>query len=143
MPRKNVLVSSTAIPSDKIGSWNVLLTNLLKKDPSFFDRIISPNPSYKIKNVSIIAENNKFSTFLYSKFNSFYPKKIYWKKLKKHIKNNKIINVIIFDDIKILQTINHYAKEENVRKNLNIIYFIRGFRFDINLTDRKLVYNCL
>ncbi|WP_417733310.1 glycosyltransferase family 4 protein [Rosistilla oblonga] len=140
---KNILVSSTAIPSDKIGSWNVLLTNLLKKDASFFDQIICPNPSHKIINVNILAENNKFSTFLFTKFDKFYTKKIYWQKLKKYIKGNEIINVVIFDDVKILQAINHYARQDKTRKNLNIIYFIRGFRFDVNLTNRNQIYNCI
>jgi len=143
MIKKNILLSSTAIPSNKIGSWNVLLTNLLIKDATFFDKIISPNPSYKINNVNVLVKNNKFSTFLFSKFDIFYQKKKYWKKLKQQIKGNEIINVIIFDDIKTLQAIDFYARKEKKRKNLNIIYFNRGFRFEVNTANRNIIYNCI
>ncbi|GGG99550.1 hypothetical protein GCM10011416_17370 [Polaribacter pacificus] len=143
MSKKNILLSSKAIPSDQIGSWNVLLTNLVKKETSFFDKIISPYPSSVIERVNVPVETNNILTVFLSKFNSYYAKKTYWKKLKENITSTEIVNVIIFDDIKILQTINHYAKKARIRKQINIIYFIRGYRFDVPVDHRNNIYNCI
>ena len=143
METKNILLSSTAIPSDKIGSWNVLLTSLLKKEAFFFDLIISPKSDYSLNNINVVVKSNEVLKSFYSKFDRFYSKSAYWKNLKKSIKKNEVINVVIFDDIKILQAVDHYSRQEKLRENLNIIYFIRGFRFDVDLKIRNAVYNSI
>jgi len=37
---KQVLVSNIGIPSTQIGSWNIMMTNLIEFDPTIFDYII-------------------------------------------------------------------------------------------------------
>ena len=143
MKSKNILLSSTAIPSVKIGSWNVLLTNLLKDEPFFFDKIITPESTNKIENVNATVKSNRYLKFLFTKLDRFYEKKEFWNCLKGEVDKKDIINVIIFDDIKILQTLDHYARKEKVRENIKIIYFLRGFRFDVDLKTRTAVYNSI
>lgn len=37
---KKVLLSNIGIPSKKIGSWNIMITNLIEFDPTIFDYIM-------------------------------------------------------------------------------------------------------
>ncbi len=37
---KKVLLSNIGIPSKKIGSWNIMMTNLIEFDPTIFDYIM-------------------------------------------------------------------------------------------------------
>jgi len=37
---KQVLVSNIGIPSTQIGSWNIMMTNLIEFDPTIFDYIM-------------------------------------------------------------------------------------------------------
>ncbi len=141
---RNILISSKPIPSNKIGSWNILLTNLIEKEIFFFDAIISPKPHLIIDDINhIVKEESALLTKIKLRFLNDLPKKEYWSKLKKIIDFKKKVNIIIFDDIKILEAINFYSLRAGLRENLNIIYFNRGYRFDLNVNHRNRIFKCI
>lgn len=143
MKKKNILISSKPIPTTEIGSWNVLLTDLLIKEPDFFDFIISPQTSEKIDDVNIFVKESTQNTLILKRFNENYAKKHYWDKLKPLLVSKSNVNIIIFDDIKLLLAIDFFSKKNMIRESVKLIYFLRGYRFDINVNQRNKLYSCI
>ena len=64
---RSILISHLTIPTNEIGSWNVLLTDLLKKEQFFFDNIISPLSVDKIDGVNIAIKTTTIIQKILSK----------------------------------------------------------------------------
>ena len=144
MIKKNILVSNIAIPSNEIGSWNVMLTNLIKLDNSIFDVIISPKSNSKFNDVDHLEILNRS---LYNKLLSRYKREYkylnYWVKVKSLINKENRIIINIIDDINLLLAINFFSKRENLRERIEIYFHLHGYKFDVNLQLRRQIYNSI
>lgn len=142
---RSILISHLTIPTNEIGSWNVLLTDLLKKEQFFFDNIISPLSVDKIDGVNIAIKTTTIIQKILSKFDNIYLKKNYWNSLQKVINNNPVddFNIIVFDDLKIVFAIDKFAKKYNLRKRIRILFYLRGYEIGLNLEKRAKFYSSI
>jgi glycosyltransferase involved in cell wall biosynthesis len=142
---RSILISHLTIPTNEIGSWNVLLTDLLKKEQFFFDNIISPLSVDKIDGVNIAIKTTTIIQRILSKFDNVYLKKNYWNSLQKVINNNPVddFNIIVFDDLKIVFAIDKFAKKCNLRKRIRILFYLHGYEIGLNLEKRTKFYSCI
>ena len=135
---KSVLISQTAIPSSKIGSWNIMITNLINTNAKVFDYIISPKPDYKAKTIDSYTIPNlpsfKDKVLFRITKNKYILKKRYWNPLKEilHKEGKLVVNII--DDFGILNCIHYYARKNNLRNKIFINFYFHGYFFDVNLT---------
>ena len=78
--RKNILISHIGIPSDMIGGWNFLFTNLIKRDSSVFTHIISPKTIKKVQNINhLTLKEPTFAVHKTVRLINHYKKNFYWK----------------------------------------------------------------
>ena len=141
--RNNILISHIGIPSDVIGSWNVLFTNLIDSDTSVFTHIISPKPIREINDVNhFIVEEPTFAVYKIGSLIKHYKKKVYWKGLKKIlVKSTDSVSVVnIVDNIGILLAIDFFSKKQGFRNKIQINFFLRGFNFS---KDTENIYNAI
>lgn len=127
-----VLISHVGIPCKSIGSWRIMITNLVNKDNSIFDCIISPKPDYYIDQIEFYSvKNPSFLSPLLVKLILHYKYKDYWNQLKKiiHKSNREKIAVNIIDNKGILLAIDHFSKKEGLRERFHINYFLHGYNF--------------
>lgn len=140
MSPKNVLLSHLAIPSDSIGSWNVLFTNLIRDNNKVFDYIISPKTTSKFNyTINHFEIKNKRSSRM-NRFIKYYDKIDYWNCIKEILKKETYIVINIIDNIGLLLAINYFAKKYNLRKKIYINFFLRGYNFDVSIERRKEIY---
>lgn len=127
-----VLISHVGIPCRSIGSWRIMITNLVNNDNLLFDYIISPKPDYYIDDVKFFSVS-KYGLLspLLEKFINHYKYKDYWNQLRKIInkKNTEKIAVNIIDNKGILLAIDYFAKKKGLRDHFHINYFLHGYNF--------------
>ncbi len=143
--RNNVLISHIGIPSDVIGSWNVLFTNLIDSDTSIFTHIISPITVRKVDNINhIIVNEPTFATYKIGKIIKFYKNRVYWQALKKIlIENTATVTVVnVIDNIGVLLAIDFLSKQEGFRNKLHINFFLHGYNFG-NHVEKTKIYNSI
>ena len=116
-----VLVCSIGIPSKKIGSWNIMFTDMLKYDDSVFDFIISPKPDFLIENVvNESVSDLSFIDKLKAKKNKYYLKYNYWKKIREKLSESNQLVINIIDDFNMVNSIHYFATKEGVRDRVKI-----------------------
>ena len=144
MAKKNILISNVPIPSNTIGSWNMMFTNLLKKDKTIFDYVISPKPDFFIDDVNnlLVHKQSLLNIFL-SKFNKNYKHIQYWRHLKKILKSNDLLIIHIIDNTGVLLAIKEFSRKCGLRNNLKIIFHLHGFKFDYDLKKKIKIYSCI
>ncbi|WP_299667507.1 glycosyltransferase family 4 protein [uncultured Polaribacter sp.] len=134
---KSVLISHIAIPSNKIGSWNLMLTDLIDVNDSIFEYIISPKPDFLSKRPkNIIVQNSiKFCEKILFKIagNRYLEKKQYWYPIRKILRKEDKLVLNVIDNIGILNALHYYACKENLRDRIFINFFFHGYFIDIDL----------
>tara|TARA_R110002096_G_scaffold388865_1_gene583224 strand:+ start:320 stop:1420 length:1101 start_codon:yes stop_codon:yes gene_type:complete len=144
MENKNILLSQVVIPSNQIGSWNVMLTNLIKLDDSIFDVIICPKPSSNLKTINhLVVHNRSILNKLISKYKREYKYFKYWIKVKNLLKKEDKITLNIIDDVKLLMAINFFSKKAKLRERIQIYYYLHGYRFDLDIQLRNAIYSSI
>ncbi len=137
MKTKTILLSNKPMPNDKlIGSWNVLLSKAILEGKIRFDYVLS-SKSYSQKESfqGVTVRPNTYS-FLRRRYIDKDTKYEYVKALRKIVGNKScFFKIIIFDDVKLLKTINDFIKPKH--SNFEVIYFLRGYNFDFDERKRK------
>lgn len=142
MKVKNILLSHLPIPTDKIGSWNVLFSSLIFHNPNIFDYIISPKidkEKYHIPNHIEI----KFRTTKLNKLIKHYDKIEFWNVILKLLKKDEKLVLNIIDNIGLLIALDFFAKKHNLRDRLFLNFFLRGYNFDVSVERRKKIYSAI
>ncbi len=100
-----VLVSNTAIPSKKIGSWTNRISRLIEVDHLFFDYILSPYTPSRPQN--IYCKKKKWLPLFPSKFRNWqivnYRLRSYVKAFKELSKGSEKIQLVVMDDLLLLE----------------------------------------
>lgn len=125
---RNLLIAQTAIPANTIGSWNIMLTNLVKHNPDIFDCIITPKPYADAPGVThFYAKDPTFFTRLLGKVLKFQRFKSYYSPLKKLLaeEGNWVVNII--DSTGLLSAVDYFLKRDGLRNKVRIVFHFHGF----------------
>lgn len=139
-----ILCSHIELPSDRIGSWNIMYTKLIEDNAELFDVIISPKPTHIFEKVKQMYVNNSFFyNRLMRKFNNNYSYYNYWKKIEKFVVNEEKIVVNVIDNINILFAIDYFSRKKKIRNKIKIIYHLHSFNFDVDVYKRRRIYDAI
>lgn len=129
---KKVLLSNIGIPSKKIGSWNIMITNLIEFDPTIFDYIVSPKPDFHVKKISNLeVKKTTFLDRLKKKYiNSLYKRINFWRVLREIIIKEQRCQVHVIDDFSMVKAVHYFASREGLRNKLEILFYFHGFCFN-------------
>lgn len=133
------------IPSNVIGSWNLMLTDLIEKK-DLFDYIITPKPTKVIleKNRIVKDKTDLYTKIAIKKF-PYLAYKQYWFVLKKVMNNigeeNIVINIV--DNVNLLLSIDFYLKKFKRRNQVKINYFLHGYSIECNNEKKIKIYNAI
>lgn len=138
----NVLISYIGLPSDKIGSWNLMFTRLLVAKPNLFTHIICPKTSnYEDDEKYYFVKPPKINSYKFQKIFKHYRYRNYYKQLKKILSRESEITINIVDNINMLFTIHQLLIKDKNRDKVRIIYHLHGF--DIDIHNKVDFYNAI
>lgn len=131
MNTQRFLVSNTALPAQKIGSWTNRITFLIHQNPEFFDYILSPTAQ----------ENNQFRfcqkrSFLKlpSILKSWQLKnriaKDYIKNIEELAKPDHKIQILVMDDTLLLEAISSFKKGSQL--SIELVFSFHGHDLRLN-----------
>lgn len=128
--QKYVLVSNRELPSNKIGSWTTRFSNFIKKNPVFFDYILSPkndkNDTTYCKKRNFLTWNRKLRNIVLILWVAI----DYINKIHKISKNADKLIVVVVDDTHLLEAIT--LKKDQFSCPIEIVFSFHGFNLDIS-----------
>lgn len=143
--KKVVLISRYPIPFEDVGSWVRRIEYLINSKKNCFDFIICPklkNHNHIIENVNYLFVKPYNNVFL-KKFNEkarFYS---YFLQIKDLLKKFKFLSIVIFDNYKILYSLNYYLQKYKLRNRVKIIFNICGFSYFFDNEFGENFYNSI
>jgi len=124
-----ILISNTALPSTRIGSWVTRMNSLLERHP-IFDYILSPTTA---ANTNVYAKKRKFISYLpliRKQMLTAWVAKDYVKAVKKIAKNHDKITIVVMDDPHLVAAMVHIKPK--LACKVNLIFSFHGFRLSID-----------
>lgn len=137
----NILISHVAIPSNIIGSWNIVFSKLVQKQPDFFSHIICPKTACNVDGIQYIHVELPFARYKIGLFIDDYSYTPFYTALKKILKKESFAVINIVDNIKALLTIDKLLRRDGIRNNVRIIYHLRGYT--VELSDQQNFYSAI
>lgn len=121
-----ILVSNTALPSTKIGSWTTRMSYFIKRNPNFFNYILAPG---KDLSVSLYCKKRSFITWkkpLRRIQLLYWVAKDYVKQLKILSKKYDKLIIVVMDDPHIVEAISLIKNRLN--SEVEFIFSFHGFQ---------------
>ncbi|MBF8150982.1 glycosyltransferase family 4 protein [Winogradskyella sp. F6397] len=140
---KNILISHNSIPTETIGSWKRMITDLNEYDGSIFDYIICPLENRSFLSHKHINVKGYRQSKLLNKFVKFYRYRDYILALDKLLKREQHFIITIIDNYGILLAVEHYLLKNNKRKSIKIIFLQHGHNYYLNPQKKQEFFNAI
>lgn len=124
-----ILVSNTALPSKKIGSWTTRIDRF-NKENSTFDYILSPNT---LGSRYLYCQKRKFIIWNSSarKFQlKYWVAKDYLREIKTLAKLKDELKIVVMDDLHLLEAI--VGLKKRLKNSIKIVFSFHGFELKLS-----------
>jgi len=136
---KTILLSNFELPYEKIGSWTTMYDYYLSEFNHKVDVIVCPYTANKYDGIEYsFIKSPRFVKYI--RFIKHYKYINYWKALKKELELNESLLIKIIDNTGLLKAIDFFARKENVRNKIKIIFFFHGYSYDMTAEEMSYFY---
>lgn len=124
-----ILISNTALPSKKIGSWTTRVTKFITKNPNFFDYVLSPSKQTEqniyCKKKHFFTWNLKVRKYLLE----YWVAKDFLKQIIELSKKVNKITIVILDDTHLIEAILLIKKK--IKCEIVIVFSFHGYSLNL------------